>query len=286
MCLTTNYYQSQPSARTLPLAHSTSCTLTSLSLTPSVSLAYLTAWTNTDWWCGSAGTPTGGNSALIDGVVDGSCGTVAFGPPISNNNSTNTLWTSAVSVSLPNAVTGSLSGAQQIPLTLVYQCSQNCPGAATGTESNDHNNCLNVVSMTQASIPDNGYTCTTAPSVSATTGALKCTLIGGQQVTIDLQAEHIGTANSGGGCTTPEPDSCSANSANMEVGQANVGCPSACSQCESGVPGKTPGGQALDGGGYCTGFCSGYNYCGDSNYNVADGDLAPTDCRQCAYIDP
>lgn len=227
---------------------------------------------------------------MIDGVVDGSCGTVAFGPPISNNNSTNTLWTSAVSVSLPNAVTGSLSGAQQIPLTLVYQCSQNCPGAATGTSSTAHNNCLNVVSMTQASIAANGYTCTKASSVSPTTGALKCTLIGGQQVTIDLQAEHIGDDNFGGGCTTPDSNSCSANSANMEVGQANVGCPSACSQCASGV-GGAPGGQD-PGSGYCTGICSGYNYCGDnsptgiSNYNVADGDLPPTDCRQCALIDP
>jgi hypothetical protein len=250
-------------------------------------LAYLTAWTNTDWWCGSAGMPTGGNSTLIDGVVGGSCGTVAFGPPISNNNSTNTLWTSAVSVSLPNAVTGSLSGAQQIPLTLVYQCSENCPGPATGPSSTDHNNCLNVVSMTQASIADNGYTCTTAAQrVSPTTGALICTLIGGQQVTIDLQAENIGDDNRGGGCTTSDYNSCSANSANMEVGQANVGCPSACSQCESGVDGETATGQALDGSGYCTGFCSGYNFCGDSNYNVADEDQAPTDCRQCALIDP
>ena len=252
-----------------------------------VPAADLAAWMNTDWWCGSAVTPTGDASTLINPLpFDGSCGTVAFGPPIPDGDSTAELWQSAVSVSLPNAVTGLLSGAQQIPLNLVYQCSQNCPGASSGTSDSDYNNCLNVVAMTQATIAANGYTCTTALSESATTGALICTLIGGQQVTIDLQAEYIGTDNSGGACIEGSSDGCFANSANLEVGQANVGCPSACSQCESGVGGETPGGQALDGWGYCTGFCSGYNYCGDSNYNVVDGDQAPIDCRQCAYLEP
>ena len=137
--------------------------------------------------------------------------------------------------------------------------------------------------MDQATIAANGYTCNTAQSSSDTTGALICTLIGGQQVTIDLVAVNIGPNNNGGGCIR---GGCVANSADLEVGQANVGCPSARCQCESGVSGETVGGQALDDSGYCTGFCSGYNYCGDSNYNVVDGDQAPVDCRQCAFIDP
>jgi hypothetical protein len=224
---------------------------------------YHGAWATTDWSCGNSD-PGSGASTIVAGT-DGSCGTIGF-DRIKNDDSNSTLYQNALTVTRVNAATGLSAGGIEIPMSLVFQCSEFCTGQG-GTSESDHNKCMNVVAMEKATIENDGYTCV---ETSAAKNALSCTLVDGQQFSVNLVAAEV--------CIDSD-DSCEAS---LEVGQANIQCPSACSQCESGLDGETPGGQSLVDG-YCTGFCSGYGYCGDSNYNVPDGSQAPIDCRQCVY---
>ncbi len=239
----------------------------------------LAMWVNTDWSCTGA-QATSNVQLAAPRPVDDSCGIIAFSPKISDGDSSSILFNSPISVISANPVNGLVSGGPQIPLSLVYQCAQNCPGPG-GTSDDDHNVCPSVVAWAGATMQDDGYFC---EATSDGTGALTCTWIDGQEFSINLVADNIGPNSNGNSDINCE--NCPMQDATLEVGQTNVACPIACSQCESGAGGETAGGQELNASGWCTGFCSGYNYCGDSNYNVVDGDQAPIDCRQCAYLEP
>ena len=195
-----------------------------------------------------------GASTIVSGA-NGSCGTIAF-ERIETLDSTNTLYQFGLTVTRPNAATGLSEGGIEIPMSLVFQCSEYCPGPL-GESENDHNKCMNVVAATTASLEVDGYVCV---ETSSEKNALNCTLVDGQEFSVNLVAID--------------------GEASLEIGQANIDCPSACSECASGLNGETPDGRALVGG-YCTHFCSGWGYCGTSNYNVANGSQAPIDCRQC-----
>jgi hypothetical protein len=221
------------------------------------------AWATTDWSCGDSAPGTGASTAIAG--TDGSCGTIGFNR-IKNGESNSTVYESYLNMTRVNAATGLSDGGMEIPMSLVYQCSEFCTGPG-GTSEDDHNKCMNVVALEKATIENDGYTCV---ETSAAKNALSCTLIDGQQFSVNLTVVASG------------PGEFDALWGSLEVGQANIQCPSACSQCESGLGGETPGGQSLVDG-YCTGFCSGYGFCGGSDYNVPDGPQAPIDCRQCVY---
>lgn len=224
------------------------------------------AWVTTGWSCLSNAAESNDAPVLVAGA-GGSCGTFGF-DAIKNLDSTSSNKYAAITLTRPNAATDLTAGGLQLPMDIVFQCSEYCPGPG-GESQTDHNKCINVVALTDTTISGDGYQCL---ETSSSKNALICTLIDGQEFSVNLVAEDV--------CNSElRIGSCQGA---LEVGQANVGCPSACSECASGLNGVTPGGQALVNG-TCTGFCSGWGYCGDSDYNVANGSKPPIDCRQCIY---
>ncbi len=194
----------------------------------------------------------------------------------------------------PNELTGSTAGGASIALSLVFQCSA-CQSQSQDMFGRNQpiNNfmygCTNLIagppsgagsSDQAAEIALQGYACELTSQIGderTTPQTLSCSSVDGREYLLGLVYSDSST------------DSGLSSGVSLVSKQANLGCPSACYQCASGAGGATPGGRDLvtgtDGDFVCDGYCSGWNYCGDSNYNLANETTPPVDCTSCGAGD-
>ena len=234
---------------------------------------------------------TDSSNLLWDTPSAPECTTVGF-----NQVGVNTNHSAVLNFSLdpPNIATDSTDGGNEIALSLVFQCSS-CQAQAQNDFGGDEpiNNymygCTNLIggppgasastpSDLATQIATDGYACQATTQINdnrETTQTLKCSSVDGREYMMGLQYSDSST------------ESGLSSGVSFISKQVNLGCPAACYQCDpgTGANGDTPGGQALVTGTderlVCDGYCSGWNDCGDSNYNLANGTIPPTDCTNC-----